>query len=333
VKVLWLTNMWPDEQRPWYGSFVYSQAMSISKLGVDLELLYIPGYQSAARYASGAAEIVRRSLRADWDVVHAHFGHSGVIGRLQLRAPLVLSYCGDDLLGTPGDDGVPTAKSLAIARAFAQLSRFSAATITKSEEMERRLPARCRARNYVVPNGVDLDFWRPVPRLQARADLDWPQQKKVVLFVGNPKEPRKNFTLAEEVVRSINQRGIPVDLRVAWAVEPSALPLWMSASDVLLFPSFAEGSPNVVKEAMAMELPVVAAPVGDVPERLDGVTGGFVVERTVDAMAGAVEAALVDQRSSALREAVAKLEVSVIAGRVVEIYEQVLSRPGDRQRR
>jgi glycosyltransferase involved in cell wall biosynthesis len=326
MNVLWLTNMWPDTERPWYGSFVYSQAQSLERIGIDLDILYVPGYRSTREYLRGAAEVVRRSARRRYDLVHAHYGHTGVLARMQLRAPVLLSFCGDDLLGTPAPDGIGfTPRSLMLARAFAQLSRTLTATITKSEEMEQRLPAGVRSRNSVIANGVDLASFEPMPKHSARGRLGWSGAEKNILFVGNPANARKNVKLAGAVCDELCLRGSHVQLRVAWGIDPDEIPLWFAASDVLLFPSLSEGSPNTVKEAMAMELPIVSAPVGDVPERCRGVDGTFVVERDRVEMADAVELALGYERAPAARIAVSELSIERVAERISGLYQALAS--------
>jgi len=321
MQVLWVTNMWPDSRRPWYGSFVHSQARSLEAIGVELDVLYVPGYRSPREYARGAAEVIRRSRRRRYDLVHAHYGHSGVLARLQRQAPVLLSYCGDDLLGSPTSDGLGlTPRSVALARAFAGLSRLVSATITKSEEMAQRLPRCSRARNNVIPNGVDLSRFEPMARERARGHLGWTGTRKNILFVGNPDVPRKNIALARGVRDELLRRGVPIELRIAWELEPEAIVTWMAASDALLFPSLFEGSPNTVKEALAMELPIVSAPVGDVPERLRGVAGTFVAARGVGAMADAMEAALQFDRLPAARAAVSELSIERVAERLLGLY-------------
>jgi teichuronic acid biosynthesis glycosyltransferase TuaC len=325
VNVLWLTNMWPDAERPWYGSFIHSQAQSLERIGVNLDVLYVPGYRSSWEYARGAREVLRRSRARRYDLVHAHYGHSGMLARLQSRTPVLLSYCGDDLLGTPRADGAGlTRQSIVFARAFAQLSRVLQATITKSEEMELRLPPSVRGRNHVIPNGVDLSQFNPLPRDAARAQLGWSAETKNLLFVGNPDFPRKNIRLARAVSDELNARGVAVRLRVVWQVDPAAVPVWMSAADTLIFPSLFEGSPNTVKEAMAMELPIVSARVGDVPERFRGVEGTFLAERDPKVMADRVELALAYDRAPAARAAIAELSVEKVAERLMALYESLV---------
>ncbi|MEA2421678.1 MAG: teichuronic acid biosynthesis glycosyltransferase TuaC, partial [Thermoleophilaceae bacterium] len=268
MRVLFVTNMWPDEERPWYGSFVKSQADSLERLGVDLDVLAIRGYAGGGAYARATASVGRLNFRKrEHDLVHAHYGHSGVVGRMHLRAPLIVSYCGDDLLGTRTPDGGLTRRSRAEVAVFRQLARVSAATITKSQEMEAVLPAAARARNHVIPNGVDLDRFRRIDRAEARRRLGWDPDESTALFLANPEIAAKNYPLAAATC----ERLPDVRLRVAHGLPYSDVPLLLSAADALLFTSRSEGSPNVVKEAMAAELPVVSTAVGDVPERLAGV--------------------------------------------------------------
>src|SRR5262249_31290476 len=144
----------------------------------------------------------------------------------------------------------------------------------------------------VIPNGVDLSRFNPSDRGAARTQLGWPPDEAVLLFAGPPDEPRKNFPLAP-AVGSRPQASRRQGRLVAFHGRPQAdVALAMSAADVLLLPSFHEGSPNVVKEALAMSLPVVAAPVGDCAERLRGVAPGGVAAREPEAFTRAVEQVL-----------------------------------------
>lgn len=323
MRVLWVTAMWPDERRPWYGSFVYSQAQSLRQLGLELDVLYIPGYVQRREYLRGMARLRRMLKTQSYDLVHAHYGYCGVVGRVQVGVPLILSYCGDDLLGTPPSDGsrLYTRSSLVLAGAFAKLAYVADATVTKSKAMAAHLPRSRRARNYVIPNGVDLRTFSPGDREEARRRLGWSSELPNVLFVGNPAVPRKNFRLARDVCTELVRRGRPVELRVGWNVPPNEMPAWLNAADALLFPSLSEGSPNTIKEAMATELPIVSAPVGDVRERLDGVAGTFVVPHDAARMADALLAALDVGRSPAAREAVSELSLERVAEQVLAVYE------------
>ena len=317
--------MWPDSERPWYGTFIKAQAESLVRIGVEVDPLPIRGYSSRVAYLAAAGDLVRRGRRRRYDIVHAHYGHAAAIARLQIRSPLVISYCGDDLLGTPRDDGSLTARSRMEALAFRRLAYVAAATITKSMQMERMLPASRRTRNHVIPSGVDLDRFRPLPRDEARRQVAWDPEERTILFAGDPGIARKNYALAEAACRQASRSEPNLRLRVANGMPPAEIPTVMNAADALLLTSRWEGSPNVVKEAMACELPVVAVPVGDVGERLDGVQGCFLRPAEATPLSEGLIAAIRQGRAPAARAAVASLSLERVARRVLAVYEKALA--------
>jgi teichuronic acid biosynthesis glycosyltransferase TuaC len=323
VSVLHVANLWPDEERPWFGSFVKSQVDSLSALGLEVDVLRIRGYAGRSAYLTAATRVAALNRRHDVDVVHAHYGHSGVVARLQLRSPLVVTFYGSDLLGSPGASGAPTRRSRIEAAIFRQLARTAAATITNSREMEDALPPACRRRNHVIPNGVDLERFSREDRLTARQRLGWPPDETSVLFVGDPSLHVKNHGLAQAVCRRAAGVLPELTLHVAADVPPAQIPVWMSAADALLLTSRSEGSPNVVKEAMAAELPIVSTPVGDVPERLSGLPGCFVRAPEERPLADALLRAVRHRRVPEARAAVAPLSLERVAQRIAEVYEAV----------
>jgi glycosyltransferase involved in cell wall biosynthesis len=322
-RVLFITNMWPDEQRPYYGSFIASQARSLSGVGVAVDLLYVRGYLGNRAYLEALWRLPRAARRGHYDLIHIHYGHTAAAGIGIRQRPLVVSFCGGDLLGEPRDDGL-TRKSRIEVAVFRQLARAATATITKSEEMERALPASLRRRNHVLPNGVDLERFAPRPREQARAGLGWDPEGKVILFIGDPGDPRKNVALAREAAEIVCREDPTVRLHVAWGIEAETVPALMNAADCLVFPSRSEGSPNVIKEAMACALPIVSTPVGDVVERLEGVAGCYVRPPSPEAFAEGLVRALADGAAPQARSAVEGLGIGLVAGRLTEIYDEAI---------
>jgi glycosyltransferase involved in cell wall biosynthesis len=175
-----------------------------------------------------------------------------------------------------------------------------------------------------------MDKFAPQPMVAAREALGWRTNGSVLLFAGDPDEPRKNFALAREVETRLRMRGLDVQLQTVHGRPQSAVVQAMNASNVLLLPSFHEGSPNVVKEAMACSLPVVAAPVGDCAERLRACAPSAVVARTPEAFTDAVASVLAARTRSNGRECVAELALPAVATRVIAVYERSLARQGAR---
>ena len=318
MKVLMVTNMWPSAERPHWGAFVKSQVDSLEAAGCDTAVYEIQGYRSRANYLRALSDLPGVARKVGAELVHAHYGLSGAAAE-RVRLPLVVSFCGDDLLGRPDAAGRLSLLSRLLIPVSRHAARRADGVIVKTEEMRRVLADVPDV--HVIPNGVDLSRFSPEPRAAARAALGWPEAGQVLLFAADRTEPRKNWPLAEATRAALAARGLDVRLEEIHGRQQTDMVRAMNAADVLLLPSFHEGSPNVVKEAMAVNLPVVAAPVGDCAERLRDVTPSLVVPRTVESFAAAAAAALAAGRRSNGREVLARtLSAEAVAKRVLDVY-------------
>jgi len=206
--------------------------------------------------------------------VHAHYGYSGAAA-MGVHVPLVVSFCGDDLLARPVGDGSYTLKSRALIHLSRRAAHRADACIVKSEEMRRVIADVPGV--HVIPNGVNIDSVRPQDQIEARKALGWREDGKVLLFAANKDEPRKNFPLAQAVERRLKDSGLDVRLEYLFGKPHATIITAMSAADVLLLPSFHEGSPNAVKEAMAVGLPVIVTDAGFCVDFVDDGREGFVL--------------------------------------------------------
>jgi len=324
--VLVVTNMWPEPERPVYGVFVKRQVDSLRAAGVRCDVLYLRGYLSPLAYPLAALLFSLGTLRwrKRYRLVHVHAGETSLAARFLVGPPMVVSYCGDDILGNPREDGSIPPGRRARSWTVRTVSRLFARTITKSRQMHERLPTTTRSRNDVIPNGVDTELFRPLDRCVARDRAAWRNDEHVVLFAATrPDDARKRRRLAEAAVREAERTlREPVRLHVAGSVEPGEMPWLMNAAECLLLTSSVEGSPNVVKEALMCNLPVVSTPAGDVEELLAGVEPSYVCPPDARALGEALADCLRRGVRSNGRDAARRLAAEEVARRVLQVYAE-----------
>lgn len=327
LRVLTITNLFPAPDAPAYGSFIASQVESLRAEGVVTDVDFIDGRRSKWAYLSAAPRLRRRVRSGAYDLVHAHYSYSGVYPVLFHSLPLVVSFLGDDVI--VGHERLAGLKR----RVRDYVARRADAIIVKSQEMKHvlersgREPGRESAPPiHVVPNGVDLERFAPLDRRTCRTSLGYDPARRYVLFPYDPGRAPKGFALASAAMEIVARRCPAAMIRVVSGEPPESMPLHYNASDLLLFTSVYEGSPNTVKEALACDLPVVAVPSGDVAERLARAQGCHVVARSPEAIAQAILDVLADpDPRSRGRAAVAELDIRATARRIVAVYKSLIA--------
>jgi teichuronic acid biosynthesis glycosyltransferase TuaC len=326
ASVLHVTNAWPHAGDSHYGVFVARQVQSLRSVGLTGDVLFVRGYLSPVAYLAAARLLasLSREEPSRYRLVHAHGGEAVLPARAFRGPPVVASYLGSDLIGRRGRSGRVGGLQLLRTLALRQLSRAATRTITVSDELARLLPPRMRARNTVIPDGVDLSLFDPADQHDARARLGWPDEQPVVLFAASPDVAVKRFWLAKQAC-DLARASIPdLVLRVADGVPPEEIPTLMSAADCLIVTSVSEGSSNVVKEALACNLPVVATDAGDIRELLAGVVPSHVCD-DAPSLARAVGDCIVPRRRSNGRSHSDRFDAHLIAHRIRSVYEQALA--------
>ena len=323
--VCMVTNMLPTPDDPAFGAFVKTQIDSIAAAGHDVQTLWIDGRASKTNYVRSIRTLNAMLAAKKYDVVHAHYGLSGIAACAQRRCPIVVSFCGDDLFGTSNGRGGITLKSRTTVWMGQIVAHAADAVIVKSDKMLSRLSsASARSKAVVIPNGVDFSFFRPMDRQSARLGAGLSESKRYVLFPGNPDSPVKRYDIAREAVEVLRAGGVDVEL-VALHHKPQALvPVYMNACDVVLLTSDSEGSPNVVKEALACGAPVVAVDAGDAWQLIDGASECYKASRDPKDIAKKLGLVLASGARSDGRERIGHLELGAVAKRVIEVYEKVL---------
>jgi len=310
LRVLVVTNMYPSVDNPALGTFVYEQVRSLRARGVKVEVLFINGPRAKMNYLWGIFRFLWYMLRygRDYDLIHAHYVFSGLIARMQFRLPIVLTHHGIEVIW--GWQGI-------LSR---WVSRWVDHVIVTSQAVADALAL---PNLTIIPCGVDLDLFKPIPQEEARRALNLPSGQRIVLYAGRP-GPEKRLDLIEEAVAILRADDPRVYLLKLTGQPYQMVPLYLNAADVLILASEFEGSPMVIKEALACDLPVVSVDVGDVRMLIEGIEGCYLCERTPEDMARKLRLVLDRNQRIEGRKAVRALSLDAIAERICEVYHDVV---------
>jgi glycosyltransferase involved in cell wall biosynthesis len=228
----------------------------------------------------------------------------------------IITFAGSDLLAGAGISLARTCLGIFLSNLAAlRASRI----ICVSHQLREALWWRRRLAT-VIPDGVDLEEFQPRERALARDHLGWSHEPEVVLLDALRDPINKGLEIARKAVSLLKLVRPRAELHVLNGVQPGEMSWYYNAADVLLCASRQEGSANVVKEALACNLPVVSTAAGDAVERLAGVQPSGIVAREPAAMARGLEEVLVQGKRCNGREKVKHLALGNVAREVLRIY-------------
>ena len=183
------------------------------------------------------------------------------------------------------------------------------------------------------------------PKDEARKQLGWDAGKKYILFGGAFSNTRKNYKLLAEAVKRLNipspvtGNPSPIEIIEMRGLSRAQCVLRMCAADLFALPSHSEGSPQALKEAMAVNCPCIATDIADVRELFGDMPGHFILrnprktherwdgdERSLDEMTDLLREALAFEGRTNGRERILELGLSneQVAKRIIDIYEEIL---------
>jgi teichuronic acid biosynthesis glycosyltransferase TuaC len=312
VRALVVSNMLPDAAHPARGSFVRDQVAALERIdGITVELYELaPG---AAALARAARDLRRRFAGERLDVVHAHFGLTAW--------PCLALPARVHALTVHGTDVRHPRTRILTAAVLPAIDLLAAA----SPALARELPGRrARRRAQVLPCGVDLQRFQPLPRARARAELGIDPDGPYLLFPADPARAEKRHDRALALAHAVGARLLSLG-----AVAPERVPLWINAANAVLVPSDREGFGLGAVEALACDVPVLATPVGVHGEALAGVEGSlcapFELARWRAALEPHVRAP--DPRVAG-RASATRFSAQAMAERVASAWREAVSRSG-----
>lgn len=289
--------------------FVIEQADALKHLGIEIEYFGVHG-KGITGYLSNLNSLKKKISAFKPDLVHAHYGLSGLLANLQRRVPVITTYHGSDI-HTKG-------RNLLFSRITMRLSAYN---IYVSDSL-RDLAGYRGIKQCVLPCGIDTTTIYPMERASARKALGWEIDGKYVLFAGAFDNGVKNAALAKSAIAQIDG----VHLMEMRGYSREQVNLAMNAANCLLMTSHREGSPQVIKEALACGTPIVSVRAGDVEEVTSGIDGCYIAAYDVhDIVANLKKTFIFQGKTNGPRRIVeCNFSNELVAKRLLAIYINVL---------
>lgn len=289
--------------------FIKSQGESLKANGVELDYFTIKG-KGLKGYLANIKPLREKIKKGKYDIVHTHYSLTAFVSSLAmigLNLPQVTSLMGSDV------------NSNKIEKIFIKSFNlfFWDSVIVKSEDMKHKIGIN---RVEIIPNGINFSIFKLMDQSKAKDIVGFDRSKRQVLWLADPKRYVKNIELAKEAFKIADV--IDSELKIINGIQHHEIPVYMNACDVLLLTSRWEGSPNVIKEAMACNTPIVTTRVGDVKLTIGDTEGCFIVEQNEAELAEAIKDCLQYNKRTNGREKIRWLDSNVIAEKLIKIYKE-----------
>ncbi len=308
------------------GPITAAQAASIEVQGISIQHFTI-NKKGLIGYLNEAFRLRRLLEKEKFVIIHAHYGLTAIVSLLARRSEkLVVSFMGDDLVGSNRDNGKLTRISLLLAKINNLLARwFYDYSIVKSQEMLAQLTTR---KALLIPNGVNIHVFQPEDKFKVRDKLGISNKEQIAIFVSKPSRSEKNFNLAQQAIR---EADIPnLRLVTVTGIEQKNLPDYYNVADLLVLTSFHEGSPNTIKEAMACNCPIVSTDVGDVKWVIGDTLGCYIASFNPKDVTKKIVMALDFSEKKGRtrgRDRIIELglDAETVAKQIIEVYKKLLA--------
>ncbi|QEG36648.1 glycosyltransferase [Bythopirellula goksoeyrii] len=326
MRVLWVHNTPAHIESAC--PFIFILADEMRSQGIHVDLYSTGSLRGFARLNSVRRDVTHRSH--DYDLVHAQFGSA--CAHVSARTPCrrIVSLRGTDLLGCDTGSAWWRLHGWAARRLTRQSLPSYQRVLVMSHRMRDELSryhGRC-AGVEVLPDGIDLQQFQPRERMAARRELGFSDDTRPWILFASLKScnPVKRSGLAKAAFERAAAQRPDVVLQTISGKPHDEIPLWMSAANVLLMTSTREGWPNVVKEALACNVPFVSTNVSDL-SRITAVEPSCVVaDANPDKLAQGILTALETPPSKPLQNYVASMALPKIARQLTAIYHDTLQK-------
>lgn len=289
--------------------FVYEQAESLRRLGVEIDYFLIdkPGFVG---YLSKRRLLIGKIENYNPDLIHAHYGLSGLLANLQRLVPVITTYHGSDI-----NDTFPFV-----------FSKIALILSSRNIFVSKKLAFKAKAKKKfnILSCGVDLENFQMLDKAEARKKLGLSSSKKLVLFSSHFNNIVKNYDLAKKSIELVREKGIDVELIEYKGYSRFEANFLFNAVDCVLVTSYKESGPLVIKEAMAVNTPAISVDVGDVSEVTNNAEGYYITSYNAKDIAESVIKCINRNDRTNARIEVQHLDLNNIAVQLLDIYKDVM---------
>ncbi len=287
-------------------AFIYEQIEAVKQnFNIEYDVFNIVG-KGILGYLGNLCNYRNKIKSFNPDVVHAHFGLSGLLASLQRKSPVVITFHGSDI-------------NLSNVQPFSRIAtRLSKHNIFVSSKIQKKIGVRNKY--SIIPCGVNLEIFYPIKLKTAREKLNMDMEKIYILFSSNFKRVEKNSSLAFTAIDLLKMDCELIELDNRSREEVNLL---LNACNLLLLTSTSEGSPQVIKEAMVCNRPIVATDVGDIRELIGDTEGCYLTSFDPDDVAKKIKLALQFETSVHASERIKNFDNNIISKKVFDIYQKV----------
>ncbi len=292
-----------------FAPFIVEQVEALKRQGCDIDFFGLQG-KGIKGYLRNLPSLKRKIKEFHPDVIHAHYGLSGLLANLQRGVSVVTTYHGSD---------INDKKILRFSKITMFLSAWNIFVSKKTLSI-----AKPKERYSLLPCGIDLSELQLTDKDKARKKMNLEANKHYVLFAGAFDNAVKNASLAKKALALCEDEN--VELLELKGYTRDEVTLLMCAVDAIIMTSVSEGSPQVIKESMACGCPIVSVDVGDVKERIAGIDGCFVAEtRNPQEIAELLKKAMAfDGKTNGHDKIIADgLDNRLVAERLMDIYKRI----------
>jgi glycosyltransferase involved in cell wall biosynthesis len=296
---------------------IKDQLSALEQMGIRIEQLEIDRVQKFY-YLRAAWKVFSLSFQKRYDLIHGFYGYCGLVARMQFRYPVIVTFQGSDLLG-----GKNTTLHKRDGMIGSLVTRVVDAVIVMSKEMK---DFSSRRDTYVIPFGVNTQVFKSSAQAEIRRELGLDPDAKLILFPWNPNRVEKNYAIAEDAVRLLQQEDSRIQLLPLYNKPREIVAQYMNACDAMVLVSDHEGSPMAVREAMACNLPIVSVGVGDVPHLIQDVQGCYLCKPEPTDVAEKLRTVLHARQRTKSEQKIANMDVDWAAKQVLEVYQATINR-------